>query len=316
MKFSIITLFLGQTRNRFLVYGEANSVTDRLRLAGRAQGCDGVELRYPADFEDLAVLKAGLADNGLGVSAINFGSVRNEKWLRGSWTASDPSVRLDVVDEMRRAMDLAAELGVDRITNCPLNDGYDYHFEMDYLDAFDAAAESYAAAADHNPDIRICIEYKISEPRLRCQLGTAGQTAAFCEYVGRDNLGVTLDSGHALLANENAAMEAAMLARMNRLFYVHLNDNDGRADWDLMPGSMHLWSFVELFYTLRQIGYDDWYAFDIVPKEHDPVPVFEMAVVMSRKLDQIAGRIDRAHMDTLMRQRDPASTMAYLADLL
>ena len=316
MKFSIITLFLGQTRNRFLVYGETNSVADRLRLAGRAKGCDGVELRYPADFGDLAALKAGLADNGLGVSAINFGSVRNEKWLRGSWTASDPEVRLDVVDEMRRAMDLAAELGVDRITNCPLNDGYDYHFEMNYLDAFDAAAESYAAAADHNPDVRICIEYKISEPRLRCQLGTAGQTAAFCEYVGRDNLGVTLDSGHALLANENAAMEAAMLARMNRLFYVHLNDNDGHADWDLMPGSVHLWSFVELFYTLRQIGYDDWYAFDIVPKEHDPVPVFEMAVTMSRKLDEIAGRIDGPRMDVLMRQRDPASTMAYLAELL
>ena len=316
MKFSIITLFLGQTRNRFMVYREANSLADRLRLAGQTRGCDGVELRYPADFGDLAALKAGLAENGLGVSAINFASVRNDKWLRGAWTASDPGVRREVVDEMRQAMDLAAELGVGRITNCPLNDGYDYYFEMDYLDAFDAAAESYAAAADHNPDIRLCIEYKISEPRLRCQLGTAGQTAAFCQYVGRANLGVTLDSGHALFANENAAMEAAMLARTNRLFYVHLNDNDGRADWDLMPGSMHFWPFVELFYTLRQVGYDDWYAFDIVPKEHDPVPVFEMAARISRKLDEIAGRIDRPQMDALMARRDPAATMAYLSDLL
>ena len=316
MKFSIITLFLGQTRNRFLIYQEANDVVDRLRRAGQARGCDGVELRYPADFEDLATLKAALADNGLGVSAINFASVRNEKWLRGSWTATDPTVRREVVDEMRRAMDVAAELGIDRITNCPLNDGYDYHFEMDYLDAFDAAAESYAAAADHNPAIKLCIEYKISEPRMRCQLGTAGQTAAFCQYVDRDNLGVTLDSGHALFANENIAMEAAMLARTKRLFYVHLNDNDGRADWDLIPGSIHFWPFVELFYTLRKIGYDDWYAFDIVPKEHDPVPVFETAVTMSRKFDDIAARIDKDRMEDLLRRRDPSATMAYLSELV
>ena len=165
--------------------------------------------------------------------------------------------------------------------------------------------------------LRICIEYKKNDPIARCLLGTAGETAAFCLLTGAPNLGATLDIGHALYAEERPAQSAALLAKANRLFYVHLNDNDGRWDWDMLPGAFHLWEFVELFYTLRKLGYDnDWYAFDVYPKEIDTVQNFTAAMQLTRKLEAITDRIDVPTMEQLLRERNSAKTLPYLYSLL
>jgi xylose isomerase len=222
-----------------------------------------------------------------------------------------------VVDELKRAMDLAAELGCNRVTTCPLNDGADTLFEVDYLRVYDYAAETFSAACAHLPAVRVCIEYKESDPRARCVFGSAGETASFCQLVGAQNLGATLDIGHALYAGERPAQSAALLARTGRLFYVHLNDNDGRWDWDMLPGAFHLWEFVELFYTLRKLKYDDdWYAFDVFPKEIDTVATFGAAIALTRKLESIADRIDVARMERLLTERDASKTIPYLYSLL
>ena len=108
-----------------------------------------------------------------------------------------------------------------------------------------------------------------------------------------------------------------MLAKANRLFYVHLNDNDGEWDWDMLPGAYHMWETVELIYTLRRLGYDeDWYAFDVFPKEVDPVENFSAAMHLTRKLEAITDRIDTQRMDALMKERNPAKTIPYLYSLL
>jgi xylose isomerase len=133
---------------------------------------------------------------------------------------------------------------------------------------------------------------------------------------GADNLGATLDIGHAIYGGERAAQAAALLHRADRLFYVHLNDNDGHWDWDMMPGVYHPWAFVEFFYTLKQLGYeDDWYAFDVFSKEHSPVETFNAAMSLTRKLEAVAGRLDGAQLDVLMQERNPAKTMTYLYGL-
>ena len=199
-------------------------------MLARIQGADGVELCYPADFEQPAELKELLRQSGLGVAGVNFRARRTGKWWRGAYLAESPTERQEVVDDLKRAMDAAAELGCARITTCPLNDGADTLFEVDYAKAYDYALETFSAVCAHNRDVRICIEYKKNDPIARCLLGTAGETASFCLLSGAPNLGATLDIGHALYAEERPAQSAALLAKANRLFYVHLNDNDGR--WD------------------------------------------------------------------------------------
>jgi xylose isomerase len=316
-KCAIITAFLGETRNRYMLYQGNRSLAEKFAMLSRIQGAEGAELCYPADFEQPGELKELLKRSGLGVSGVNFRSRRTGKWWRGSFISARATERQEVADDLRRAMDAAAEFGCRRITTCPLNDGADSIFEVDYPQAYDAAAETFAAACAHNPQMRICIEYKKSDPIARCIFGTAGETAAFCLMLGAPNLGATLDIGHALYAEERPAQSAALLARANRLFYVHLNDNDGHWDWDMLPGAFHLWEFVELFYTLRKLGYDnDWYAFDVYPKELDTVENFSAAMTLTRKLEALTDRIDPARMEALLQERNSAKTIPYLYSLL
>jgi xylose isomerase len=311
-RLAILTLFMGQTRNRFLQYQQPRTILEILDMAGRTEGCEGVELRYPGDLADPQAVKAALARNNLGIAAVNFASVRPDRWLRGAWSSTRPDERRAAVDDFKRCIDVAREIGAPRITNCPLNDGIDYAFELDFARAYDTAAECYAEIADHDPSFPICIEYKISEPRVRSLLGNAGETAAFCQIVNRDNLGVTLDVGHALFANENASQSAALLAKARRLFYVHLNDNDGRADWDLLPGAVHPWELIEFLWTLERLGYDDWMTFDIVPKEADPVEFFATAARLTRKYETLSRRIDAPQMEALQVANNPSRTLGYV----
>ncbi len=316
-KLAIITGFLGETRNRYMVYQGNRSLSEKFAMLAKIRGVDGVELCYPADFEKPSELAALLQRSGLGVSGVNFRSRRSGKWWRGSFIAENATERQELVDDLKRCMDATAAIGCRRITTCPLNDGADTLFEVDYIKAYDYAAETFSAACAHNPAVRICIEYKKSDPIARCLLGTAGETAAFCLMTGAPNLGATLDIGHALYAGERPAQSAALLARAKRLFYVHLNDNDGAWDWDMLPGAFHLWEFVELFYTLNKLGYrEDWYAFDVYPKELDTVENFSAAMSLTRKLEAITARIDPAVMDKLLTERNSSKTIPYLYSLL
>jgi xylose isomerase len=316
-KLAIITAFLGSVKNRYMTYQGDRTLKEKFQMASKVDGIDGLELCYPADFEDLKKLKELLKRYNFSISAINFRSRRMGKWWRGSFTSESVSERQDFIDEVRKTMDAAGELGCSRITTCPLNDGSDYLFETDYIKAYDDAAETFSKACAHNRNVRVCIEYKESDPRARCLFGNAGETASFCQMVDADNLGVTLDIGHAIYTGERPAQSAVLLAKANRLFHVHLNDNDGRWDWDMLPGAYHMWEFIELFYYLRLLGYkDDWYAFDVYPKEIDTVDTFKAVVMLTRKLEGLTDRINPEEIERLMKERNPAKTIPYLYSLL
>jgi xylose isomerase len=298
-------------------YNPNRDLREKLKLASQVKGLDGLELCYPADFDDLNLLKRLMTDYGFGVSSINVRSRRQGKWLRGSFSSAIAGERREVVDDFRRAMDIAAEIGSPRISSCPLNDGHDYVFEMNYFDAYNHAAETLSAICEHNRDIRVCIEYKWNDPRTRSLLGSAGETLAFCQSVEADNLGVTLDIGHSIQAGERPAQSVAMLHRAEKLFYVHLNDNDRNWDWDMLPGSYNIFEFVEFFFYLKEAGYDnDWYAYDVLSKEVDTVEHFNLVMKLTRKLEAITEKLDREKIMKLMQERNPNDSIEYLYDTL
>ena len=316
-KLAVITAFLGGVKNRYMTYKPDRDLVDKFAVAAQIEGLDGLELCYPADFGDPSLLKNLMADHGFGVSAVNVRSRRTGQWLRGAFSSPIATEREEVVEDFRRAMDMALDVGAKRITTCPLNDGHDYVFEVNYLDAYRRAEETFAAICEHDPDFRICIEYKWNDPRTRCLLASAGETVAFCQAVGAPNLGITMDIGHALLVGERPAQSLALAHRADRLFYVHLNDNDRQWDWDMLPGAYHLWEFVEFLYYLKEVGYtDDWYAYDVMSKEFDTAETFSTVTFLTRKLEAMAERIDRQRMAGMMAEQNPNQAIRYLYETL
>lgn len=316
-KLAIISGFLGAVKNRYISYQEERPLDEKFKMASEVENIGGLELCYPQDFGSIQELKALLVKYKLEVSAINFRSRRTGHWMRGSFSSQLANEREAVVDDLKRCMDYAAELDCNRVTTCPLNEGHDYIFEMDYSKAYDFFEQTIAEAAAHNPKVKICIEYKWNDPRARCILGNAGETLAFCERLGLPNVGVTLDFGHSIQAGERPAQSAVMLARANRLFYVHLNDNDKFWDWDMIPGAYNFWDFIEFFYYLKKLGYsNDWYAYDVYPKEINTVQNFTAVTSITLKLMKLADKLDDVKIKELLEKRNPAESMMYLYTIL
>ncbi len=276
-------------RNRYLTYGHERSIEEKVELAGKIPGVDGVNVR----------------------------SRRDGKWQRGSVSSQIERERIEAVDGFRSAMDFAAELGTNRITTCPLNEGHDYVFEMNCIDGYQYMEDSFAKICEHNRGIKICVEYKPSGPRTRTLVASAGEAIAQRDQVGAPNLGTTLDFGHSLLAGERPAQAAVLLKRAGRLFYVHLNDNDRCWDWDQAPGAYHINELIEFFYYLKKIDYvDDWFAFDVLVKEIATDIQFAQVTNVTRRLESLAKRIDPALMDPLLAVRDPSQSNAYFHEAL
>ncbi|TDF92926.1 sugar phosphate isomerase/epimerase family protein [Paenibacillus piri] len=315
-KYAVISGFLGGVKNRFMTYQNDRSLEQKIELASHIKGIAGLELCYPDDFDDFERTVQWLDQYGLQVSAINFRSRRSGRWMRGSFTSESAEERQEVLESLKEAMDVAEKLGCNRVTTCPLNEGHDYIFEMEYGRAYDYFEQIIREAALYNPRVRLCIEYKNNDPRARCFLGNAGETLAFCQQVGLPNVGVTLDFGHSIQAGERPAQAAVMLARSQRLFYVHLNDNDKVWDWDMLPGAYNLWDTLEFIYYLKKIGYDDWYSYDIIPKETSTVESFETAFAITDKCFTLAERISPEVMETLLKERNPNRSFSYLFSIL
>lgn len=322
LKFSANAGFYGLRRDRFTQYQPARSLPEKIALIARTEGVTGVELKYPTDFSELGsdparaldAVRALLAEHNLTLSAVNVDIKDAQYFLRGALSAPEPSARRRAVTLLREGMDIAAEMGSNLVTTCPLADGYDYPFQTDFTAAWDYFIESAQAVAAHRPDVRFALEYQPHEPHAHILLNNVGKVLHVCAEVGLPNIGANLDIGHSFAALESPAESAALLARQNRLFYIHTNDNTGDGgDYDMISGTVHFWHWLELLHTLDRIGYAGWLGGDIVPKQIDPVAAYR---TNSRMIRGMAALLDQIGLEKISALQAQGANPAEMFDLL
>lgn len=310
--YAVITGFLGALQDRFVGYHPQKAIEEKLALAGSINGCSGVELVFPADFENPKALPALLERHGLGVAAVNLNVKSDPLWRRGSFSAEDASVRRQAAQQLRQVMDHAAALDCNLVTSAFLNDGADYPFEINHREAFEWTVDGVREGASHRSDVRVALEYKASEPCAHCLINNAGKAATIALTTGLDNVGVNVDIGHALQAGEVPADSIAFLAGLNRLFYVHLNDNYRNWDWDLVPGTVNFLDYIETIRTLDQVGYAGWLTADVFPQRNDPVRIMESAFAWMETLIARAQRLDEETIAEFRKKGDSGGLLDYL----
>jgi xylose isomerase len=292
LRFSANAGFYGLRRDRFTQYQPPRSLEERMALIARTEGITGVELKYPADFADLTLAQTLLAEHNLALAAVNVDIKDAQHFLHGALSAPDPVARRYAVTLLQEGMDVAAELGAKLVTTCPLADGYDYPFQLDYSATWGRLIDSAHAVAAHRLDVRFCLEYQPHEPHAHILLNNVGKVLHVCAAVGLPNIGANLDAGHSFAALESPAEAAALLASEDRLFYLHTNDNTGDGgDWDMLSGAVHFWHWLELLYTLDRLGYDGWLGGDIVAKQMDPVAAYRTNTLLIRRMAALLDRI-------------------------
>lgn len=293
IKFAAILGFMGQTRDRFQVFGPPVSLEEKVQRAAQVENLGAVELVYPGELDDVALIKKLIGDAGLECSTVNVNIKAEPIFHMGSLTSPDKAVRDKAVSHLKHGMDVAVEMGCNLVTCCPLGDGHDYSFQIDYTQAWGWFLEGIKEAASHRDDVRLSLEYKPMETRVRTVLGTAASALHVCDQVGLDNVGVTIDIGHALYAPETPALSISQLAHANRLFMVHINDNLRNWDWDLVPGSVNFWDWIENLLYLQKVEYDGWIVSDVMPARLDPVLVLNQVSRSIRRGLKLLEKVDQ-----------------------
>lgn len=291
-RFSANAGFFGLRRDRFVQYQPHRTLEEQFTLVAQVEGITGIELKYPAAFQDLGLLQSLLEKHALTLAAINVDTKDINHFRYGALSNQSAAARQVALTRLREAMDVAAGLGVELVTTCPLADGYDYPFQIDYVSAWGHLIETVRAAASHRKDIKLCLEYQPHEPHAHVLLDNVGKVLHVCAEVGLPNLGANLDVGHSFAAHESPAEAAALLASKDRLFYLHANDNTGDGgDWDMISGTVHFWSWLELLYELDRVNYRGWIGGDIAPKLSSPVVMYHTNTVMIQRMSILLQRI-------------------------
>jgi len=172
--------------------------------------------------------------------------------------------------------------------------------------------ESLKEAALYRPEVPLFIEYKPSETRGRCYVESATKTLVLLHEIGIEAMGVTLDFGHSLYGGEQPAEVLALLSRSPWPYYIHINDNNRRWDWDLMVGTHNYIDYLEFLYYLRKDGYTGWYTSDTSPTRWDIKETFEMNARVTQKMWNLLDRIDTEEFEHLLSEGEYLRTWKFL----
>lgn len=314
VKSAIITGFLSQTKDRFHEYNKKIDLDEKFAMIASMPDTDGVEVVYPYEVPSAAELKELLTKYSLSVAAINVNVKAEPEFRNGGLTSTDAGVRAKAVKLIKEAKEYAAEVGADKVTCCPLGDGYEFNFQCDYGQMWRYLVETFGEAATHKPEMPLFIEYKPSETRGRCFVDTSSKALCLLNDIKAQNLGITLDFGHSTYGNENPAEAVSLLAESGKPYYIHINDNDGRWDWDYMVGTKHLLDYVEFLYYLKKFNYSDYLTSDTSPTRWDIQGVFEMNARVTNKIWALLDRIDLKRFEGLISGGDYLKTWRFIEE--
>ncbi|MBE0690107.1 MAG: TIM barrel protein [Anaerolineae bacterium] len=307
-----------QSAEKFGGYTGTHPVREQIKAAASVPGLKGLELISPlhVNVENAKEVKGWLEEAGLKAVSVNPYVWTEAIWQRGAFTSPDPKVRREAIDTGKRAIEIGHVLGTRKMCLWPGEDGWDYHFQADYGRLWDLESEAVRELAEFDPETRIGIEYKLHEPRTHMLVSTAAKAALLGCSLGLPNVGAYLDFGHAVMAREVPAESVVMLSRLGRLIGVHVNDNYGLGDDDIMVGSVHFWAMVEFLLTLDEVGYDEWLTLDLVPTRESVVDACAQSINALDIYARLIAKVDRTALRKAQQEMDAVETQRLVHNAL
>lgn len=263
------SLGIFERQTRFFRLGERVPVDDVMKGLSEL-GFDGIELGVfdpvkDGSADNIAKLKQLLKSYELEVPSLYIDIAG--KWPLAAFTHPDAAIRRGVVQHFKASVEIAKAIAVAMVAISPDCDGFPHPLGVRFKDAWNWFKEAVSDCADAAADagLKFAFEYKPKETRNFSLIANADGVLRLIDQIKASNMGVLLDTGHALYAKEDLPTTVEKLDKA--LFHVHLDDNYGDWDDDLVPGAVH--DFTEFFKALRRIDYGGYVGLDIYPMQ-DP----------------------------------------------
>ncbi len=187
-------------------------------------------------------MKKVLNDKGLEAEFVAPRLWEDPRTIDGGYTANDPDLRYYAIERSKRAIDIANALGTDLIVLWFAREGTYIRESKDSKVATERIIEAINTMLDYDPNVRICVEPKPNEPMDQAYIPTTGHALALAQMCSDPNrVGVNIESAHAILAGLDPSDEMGFALAFNKLWTVHLNDQNGlKFDQDKSFGSVDL----------------------------------------------------------------------------
>jgi xylose isomerase len=293
-----------------------NDLLVALESISKIDGITSVDLNYPEHFEKNSIqeIQTTLANTGLEVNglAVRFRSL----FVNGELGNKDSGISKKAFTLCCEAADNCRDLGGKVLTIWLGYDGFDYPFQVNYLEAWNQIKDYFSKIADYAPDLKISIEYKPFQPRAYSVIDSVGVSLLMVNEIGRENVGVTLDYCHMLMKHENPGFGLNLAAKQNKLFGVHINDGYGLNDDGLMVGTASFMQTLEFVYYLKKFQYQDAIYFDTFPIRENPLEEIKQNVKLINKLSDLVDQIGLERIDDVIEKNDAIAAAQLLLDCL
>jgi xylose isomerase len=269
---------------------------------------DGSEIERKA-----AELKSMLDGEGLVAEFVAPRLWEDERTIDGAYTSNDPECRAYAMERSLRSVDIANALGTKLIVLWFAREGTYVRESKDSRKAVEQIVDAINMMLAHDPEIRIAIEPKPNEPMDHTYIPTTGHAIAvghLCSDPSR--VGVNIESAHAILAGLDPSDEMGFALAHEKLFTVHLNDQNGlKFDEDRSFGSIDLRRAFNQVRILDKYGYGkngEFVGLDIKAMRTQKLGVSTKHLSNSRAiflalLDVVRG-LDQRAIDQLIAERD------------
>lgn len=187
-------------------------------------------------------VRAKLEAHGLAAEFVAPRLWEDPRTIDGGYTSNDPSCRQYAVERSKRCIDIANALGTKLIVLWLAREGTYIRESKDSREAVGRIVAAMDVMLQYDSQIRIAIEPKPNEPMDHTYIPTTGHAIALAfQSCDPGRVGVNIESAHAILAGLDPSDEMGFALSFNKLWTVHLNDQNGlKFDQDKTFGAVDL----------------------------------------------------------------------------
>lgn len=224
-----------------------------------------------------------------------------------------------------RSIDIARELGCDLLVLWLAREGTLCAESKSPVWATQKLVEAINRMLAYDKTIRIAIEPKPNEPIDRSVCGTMGHVMAVsAATTDPARVGGNLESAHAILAGLDPSHEIGFAMAFNKLFTVHLNDQNGiKFDEDKSFGVENLRQAFNQVRVLLENDYGshgEYVGLDVkamrTTSDEDGFKHLQNSLNVFKALEQKAMRFDYDYRDQCVERRDFEGLEMYTMNLL
>lgn len=295
-------------------------------------GFDGVQFHdddvVPADLswaeteKGAKAVKKVLDDEGLFCEFIAPRLWEDHRTIDGAYTSNDPAERKYALDRSKKAVDIAHIMGTKDIVLWLAREGTYIREAKCPVTASQRVLDAVNTLLDHDKTIRILGEMKPNEPTDSAYFPTVGHFLALC-YRTMDpaRTGVLIESAHSILAGIDPSEDMANALWHNKLWSVHLNDQNGlKYDQDKTFGSVDLRRAFNQVWVLERANYQGCIGLDIkamrsTKSEHQTAHLSN-SLLLFKRLVEVARSVDAAKVEAFRASRNYEGLELYIINRL